>query len=398
MKIMKQFLTYFTFLFSVLFLQQAYANDINNEDPNDVLQKVYKKLISQKTIHYDYYRELNYKSEDILSKNNYTVYFEHINYNKLLGFKYQIEDETLKQVYNGSENFMLNKENNTSTIIYKPVLKDFSQMSVFVNSIVTLKNSIPTIINDKKIIKYLSDSTIENKNYFVVKLILINKTLKYLSGFDYPTTKMNFTYQIFIDKETFYPSQIIQTNDRTPNDFVLTTFKNINTDDLKPTEASWYYSTYSKQYKQATKKKKISLIKANKIAPNFTLPYAESNEKLTRINLKGNVVLLDFWIKNCGICISSVPKINALINKYEKRNLKTIGINVLDNSVNIEQFYSNNKPLFKTVLGNTKVKEAYGIDGFPAFVIIDKAGIVMYAGEFDEKKIENILEKCLKEK
>ena len=53
----------------------------------------------------------------------------------------------------------------------------------------------------------------------------------------------------------------------------------------------------------------------------------ESNAGFTDLqNLKGNVVLLDFWASWCAPCISAFPHMNDLAEKYTGRPLKIISI------------------------------------------------------------------------
>ena len=38
---------------------------------------------------------------------------------------------------------------------------------------------------------------------------------------------------------------------------------------------------------------------------------------------------------------------------------------------------------------------AYGVDGFPTLVLIDKKGIVIYAGDFDKKLLGKLIKTAL---
>jgi thiol-disulfide isomerase/thioredoxin len=299
-------------------------------------------------------------------------------------------------VYNGKDNFLLNKKNNTIKIYAKNVLNDFTSLSAFFNSIITLKNAIPLIINDAEIEKYINDTSVATKQYHVITLILKDKGIGSFGKFQSTSIKRNFFYKILIEKNTYLPFKIIQTNNAKPDDFAMTTFENIIYNAQNLPELSWYYSTYLNEYKQI-QEKQIDVIKVKSKAPEFVLPFAaNSTDSLKLSGFVGNVVLLEFWEKNCGYCISAVPKLNSLINKFKEVKFKIFGINVGDSRNDIELFYKRNQPLFKSVVADTKVVEQYGITGYPTIVVIDKKGAVLYAGNMDIEKIESVIESGLR--
>ncbi|HET9430879.1 MAG TPA: TlpA disulfide reductase family protein, partial [Chitinophagaceae bacterium] len=160
-------------------------------------------------------------------------------------------------------------------------------------------------------------------------------------------------------------------------------------------ENSWYYSTYLKHFKPSSEKRML-LIKANTIAPDWEAVYFNAHDTISLSKFKGKVVLLEFWIKNCGYCIAAVPELNSLIEKHKSTNFTVIGINRHDKQEDVNFFYQKNQPNFKTVFDNNgSISAAYGIDGFPTIVIIDKKGIVLYAGGLDKELIDRLLKTAL---
>jgi thiol-disulfide isomerase/thioredoxin len=251
---------------------------------------------------------------------------------------------------------------------------------------------LPKIIADKEIIKALSDTIISDKNHFLVSLVVKNKSLNGLGTFIPVTLQRNFIYEIIIDKDTYLPVQVIQTNNVEPKDYMLTNFSNYKLDN-NPSDNSWYYSTYSNDFKPASEKG-INLIKSNSMAPDWQLPLFATSGTLTLNELKGKVVLLEFWIKNCSYCIAAVPKLNSIAEKYNKnKKFEIVGVNANDTKEDVNNFNSRNKPTFKTVSDKGKVTIAYGVNSFPTVVLIDKKGKVLYSGNFDQKVLEPLI-KC----
>ena len=208
------------------------------------------------------------------------------------------------------------------------------------------------------------------------------------------TLKRDFVYRIIIDKKTFLPLHIIQTNNAEPKDYMLTSFSNIVLNDSGPSDLSWYYSTYISDFKLAAENALV-LIKPNTAAPDWELPGFHSNEVRSLSSLKGKVVLLEFWIKNCGYCIAAVPRLNALIEKYNSKKLEVIGINMHDSKEDISSFYQRNNPRFMTVYDKKKITTDYGVEAFPTVVLIDEKGVVLYSGHYDQDQLDKLITDAL---
>ncbi|QCR21373.1 TlpA disulfide reductase family protein [Pontibacter sp. SGAir0037] len=171
------------------------------------------------------------------------------------------------------------------------------------------------------------------------------------------------------------PVQIIQGNS-VNNDFARSVFNNIITHPENPSELSWYYSSYTPDF-ALSHKKALEPLARNSVAPDWQLPMFGSSEVMRLSQLKGKVVLLEFWNKNCGYCISAVPKLNALAEKFPRKDFIVLGVNLHDRKEDVDSFYQKNRPNYRTVLDGGKVAEEYGIDAYPVVVLIDKQGKVI---------------------
>ena len=60
-------------------------------------------------------------------------------------------------------------------------------------------------------------------------------------------------------------------------------------------------------------------------APDFTLVSLEG-DRITLSDLRGNVILLNFWATWCGPCIMEIPDLNKLQEKYQDKGLIVIGL------------------------------------------------------------------------
>ena len=342
-----------------------------------VLKRMADKLNTIKTLRYQYNREISYPSENYKASTSASIFIDFSSKDTLLGFRYQVSDGGYSNIFNGTEQFDLNEKDKTIRLQQQPSARSFRSISYFYNSILTLKRIIPDVLSDETITKELR----EEDEYYIVLLSLNKRIFNYLEGFSTITAERVIHYNIFIDKTTLLPRRVIQTNN-VNDDLVQTDFSDIETNAPNPPETSWYYSTYAKEYKPK-EEKALQPIAVNTMAPDFTLPGLQDSVSLSA--LKGKVVLLEFWIRNCGYCIAAVPTLNNYPNVF--------AINVHDTPEDIALFAKNNKAAYKMLYNGKKVAEQYGIDAYPMVVIVGKAGKVVYVGSVDKTAIDAVLKR-----
>ncbi|HEY8560303.1 MAG TPA: TlpA disulfide reductase family protein [Pyrinomonadaceae bacterium] len=131
-------------------------------------------------------------------------------------------------------------------------------------------------------------------------------------------------------------------------------------------------------------------------------------------DLRGKVVLLDFWATWCGPCFAAFPSLVDWNRRFENDGLVILGmtryygasagVGVKDDASEIEflrNFKKEQNLPYDFVVGKDRSDQiAYGVDTLPTTVIIDRRGIVRYAeaGVGKEPLIQKIIEKLLAEK
>ncbi|MEQ9455650.1 MAG: TlpA disulfide reductase family protein [Phycisphaeraceae bacterium] len=113
-----------------------------------------------------------------------------------------------------------------------------------------------------------------------------------------------------------------------------------------------------------------------KPAPGFTLPNLEGNP--VRLNqLKGQVVILDFWATWCGPCVVAMPELQRLHEKYADQGVTIIGVNLREDRATAQRFVDQHNLTFEFVLDERgRTSKPYSISGIPQTVFIDREGVV----------------------
>jgi len=114
-------------------------------------------------------------------------------------------------------------------------------------------------------------------------------------------------------------------------------------------------------------------------APDFSFTSSEG-EYITLDDLRGKVVLLDFWGTWCPPCVESVPELRDLHKRYSKDGTFTlIGISSDSDEAEWKEFTEKNKMIWPQYRDkDRRIQSAFGIRAFPTYVLIDHEGIVRF--------------------
>lgn len=133
------------------------------------------------------------------------------------------------------------------------------------------------------------------------------------------------------------------------------------------------------------------------MAPDFTITSFEG-ETITLSDLRGQVVIINFWASWCPPCREEAPYLEATWRKYQDQGVVFIGVDYVDTEKEalayIEEFgitYFNGRDL------GTRISQDYRMDGVPETYYVAKNGELrgvkigpLAPPELDEK-IEELL-------
>ena len=93
--------------------------------------------------------------------------------------------------------------------------------------------------------------------------------------------------------------------------------------------------------------------------------------------LKGKVVVLNFWFVECKPCIMEMPELNELVEEFKEKNIVFLAI-ALNDKKQLKKFLKTTDFNYKVVANGQTSADSYGVKGFPTNVIIDQNGIIHY--------------------
>lgn len=113
-------------------------------------------------------------------------------------------------------------------------------------------------------------------------------------------------------------------------------------------------------------------------APDFTLK-SHTGENLRLSELRGEVVMINFWASWCGPCRQEMPLLDELYSEYQPMGFTILGVNVEEDSSKakalLEEIPVSFPVLFDT---GSQVSKLYDVVAMPSTILVDRDGNMRY--------------------
>ena len=125
-------------------------------------------------------------------------------------------------------------------------------------------------------------------------------------------------------------------------------------------------------------------------APDFTLK-SNSGENIRLSELRGEVVLINFWASWCGPCRQEMPILSELHDKYKAMGFTVLGVNVEENSSAARKLLKDMPVSFPVLFDNdSSVSKQYDVAAMPSTVLVDRNGDMRYLHRGYKPGLEDI--------
>ena len=132
-------------------------------------------------------------------------------------------------------------------------------------------------------------------------------------------------------------------------------------------------------------------------APDFTLELLDGGT-LTLSDLRGSVVLVDFWASWCGPCRVEAPTLVQVYDEYREKGVEFVGVGIWERPAEAETFIEEFGVPYPTGLdipGDILVE--YGVRGIPEKYFVDADGrlVAKFTGPSGEDDLRETLDRLL---
>lgn len=139
-------------------------------------------------------------------------------------------------------------------------------------------------------------------------------------------------------------------------------------------------------------------------APDFDLPLLDG-PPIRLAEMRGKIVILDFWATWCAPCEVQMPVLDALWRDEEWRarhgdDLMIVGVSVdTDSPAKVNEWVADRGFEYPIAIGDQDLAMRYGIIGYPTLVFVDPSGGIYtrHIGVWSRPEIEAALDRIREE-
>ncbi len=383
------------------------------QDAEDILRRSYAKCRSVQNGYYLMSDHMKFGSEKDTTENTFECWFLNVPDDPLNYCHFHLKEnyQDGKQggrLYNGRElvdyyGFDSSGHIRSVTLWADEIRSIAGRSNLF--KPFTTKESYPLLhdsdLNDAThLFKYIGEENVNNESCYHIQ---VNKMQENDINNSYRVLRMEDHF--WIKKSDYLPVQysmavdILMNND-TMYQFEMLSLKKYELDKMQDEPALQIQAIPSfYKLKDYTPFVPLPPLATDTLAPGWTLTSIDG-EVMSLKDLKGKLVLLDFFYKSCYPCMLALPALEAFNKKYRKKGLRIIGIDPYDkNAEDLKVFLSKRGVSYSILLSGPEIPKDYRVHAYPTMFMISKTGKVIlvqvgYGDEVDEM-LEDLINRNL---
>lgn len=281
---------------------------------------------------------------------------------------------------------------------YAAEVKSIAHNYALYNPFTNYDKSVLKMIRKKEGVRstFLGMEVIQGTNCYHIRIIenindssiLSSESELWINKDNFLPLKYSAAITLLLNQDTLHQYESAEVVDYQLNDAEFT---------LKQTD-SLLTGTYT--YQKYTTAPVNPLLPINTTAPDWSLT-AMDGTVFSSMDLKGKVVVLDFFFRSCHPCLLTLPVLEKIDAAYKNRELVILGIDNVDKDDDVfRQFLLSKNIRYPVTLGNDSLVSSFKVSEYPTLYIIDKKGVIHhiqvgYAENLEEeltKLIESLLD------
>lgn len=351
----------------------------------EVLRKSYQKCQSVQQGHYEMTQEKKWMSHNDTTMTRYICDFKKLPDDTIFGKAFNSNEFDPKwsyhYLYTGNEEVRYG--DSTGTIrSCDPWAADIirGRHNVTLYTPLTNLSSYPLLKEEDLADDYysytLSETQLDGKSCYLVDIL---GTPDEEPDSIYGMQTIRYEINLWIDKEGYMPLQysiafdIVEQQDTMYqyDEFKLLAF-DPNVDESKLTLESIPENIILKDYEPY---KEPEPIPEGSPAPEWSMPTL-TGDTIRLADLKGKVVLLDFFYKSCAPCCAAMPVLQSLYDKYKDKGFVMLGIDPIDDPIEDEMadFLAKRGINYTILFSERELAETYHVSGYPTLYFLDREG------------------------
>jgi thiol-disulfide isomerase/thioredoxin len=163
-----------------------------------------------------------------------------------------------------------------------------------------------------------------------------------------------------------------------------------------------YYLTYNDtiSFENFVKENKLETKSSFlKYAPIANFKISGNDENINLMDLKGKVVVLNFWGTYCKPCIKEMPELNDIKTKFSQEKDVIFIAPTKDNAEKLKSFFKSKKFDYQIAYAAEDVFKAFNVSFIPVNIVINRNGEIIFeeAGAYKDThlKLNRAIEEAL---